>query len=161
MNHPIAKPFSIQVIVVTVLFATSLSCYGDTSNKANTPLIEIFTSAESPINNSNIQRSSKGAGVEFTRYEIDRISRFQSELSAGLPKDAAQAKQLVLARFKLMDAVVSQQLENSGKGLAKAVHYGVDRYPAIVFDGRAVVYGVTDVEEAIKRYTQWRESSPR
>ncbi|PCJ36264.1 MAG: TIGR03757 family integrating conjugative element protein [Cellvibrionales bacterium] len=161
MNHPIAKTCNIQIIAVTVLFVTSLSCFGDTSNKANTLLIEVFTSSESPIKNSNIQRSSMGAGMEFTRYEIDRISRFQGELSEGLPKDAAQAKQLVLARFQLMDAAVSQQLENSGKGLAKALHYGVDRYPAIVFDGRAVVYGLTDVEEAIKRYTQWRESSPR
>ena len=161
MNHPIAKPFSIQLIAVTALFATSLSCNGDTSNKANTPRIEIFTSSDSPINNSNILRSNKDAGVEHTRYEIDRISQFQSELSEGLPKDAAQAKQLVLARFQSMGATVSQQLENSGKGLAKAMHYGVDRYPAIVFDGQAVVYGVTDIEEAMKHYTQWRERSRR
>ena len=142
-----------------MLLVTSLSCYGDTSNKENTPLIEIFTSSESSIN--GVQRSNKGEGVEFTRYEIDRISQFQSELSEGLPNDAAQAKQLVLARFQSMDAALSQQLENSGKGLAKAMHYGVDRYPAIVFDGEAVVYGVTDVEEAIKHYTQWRERNSR
>ena len=157
MNYLIAELFGIQAIAVAMLLTTSLVCYGEMNNKENTPLIEIFTSSESSINNSPIQGSSKSVGVEHTRYEIDRISQFQSELSEGLPKDAAQAKQLVLARFQSMSATVSQQLENSGKGLAKAMHYGVDRYPAIVFDGQAVVYGVTDVEEAIKHYTQWRK----
>jgi integrating conjugative element protein (TIGR03757 family) len=56
---------------------------------------------------------------------------------------------------------VSQRLENSAKGLAQALHYGIDRTPAIVFDGQAVIYGVTDVDEAIERYTRWRERSRR
>lgn len=159
MNHLIAELFSTQAIAAAMLLTTSLVCYGEKNNKENTSLIEIFTNSESSMNNSPIQGSSKGVGVEHTRYKIDRISQFQSELSEGLPKDPTQAKQLVLARFQSMDAAVNQQLENAGKGLARAMHYGVDRYPAIVFDGWAVVYGVTDVEEAITHYTQWRERS--
>ncbi len=38
------------------------------------------------------------------------------------------------------------------------MQYGVDRYPAIVFDGKAVVYGVTDVKAATRLYEQWREA---
>ena len=159
MNHLVAAPFGIPAIAAALLLSTSLVCYGDMSNKENTPLIEMFTSSQASV--YGVQRSNKVEGVEFTRYEINRIRQFLSELSEGLPKDAVQAKQLVLARFQSMDTTVSQQLENSGKGLAKVMHYGVDRTPAVVFDGQAVVYGVTDVEQAIKHYTQWRESSPR
>ncbi|MCH8896663.1 MAG: DUF1525 domain-containing protein, partial [Proteobacteria bacterium] len=34
----------------------------------------------------------------------------------------------------------------------KATHYGVDRSPAIVFDGVAVVYGVTALPVAFDHY---------
>jgi integrating conjugative element protein (TIGR03757 family) len=37
------------------------------------------------------------------------------------------------------------------------MQYGIDRYPAIVFDGHAVVYGVTDVQAATRIYEQWQE----
>jgi integrating conjugative element protein (TIGR03757 family) len=48
-------------------------------------------------------------------------------------------------------------MQQAAIGLAKAVQYGVDRYPAMVFDGGAVIYGVTDIHQALLRYRQWRE----
>ena len=39
------------------------------------------------------------------------------------------------------------------------MQYRLDRYPAIVFNGQAVVYGVTDVEDAFHRYRRWQEAS--
>mgnify|MGYP005733276675 FL=1 len=33
---------------------------------------------------------------------------------------------------------------------------GIDRYPAIVFDGPAVVYGVTELVEALDRFENWQ-----
>ena len=47
-------------------------------------------------------------------------------------------------------------MQRAAMGLAKAVQYGVDRYPAIVFDGQMVVYGVTDLEAALQYYRAWR-----
>ena len=41
------------------------------------------------------------------------------------------------------------------------MRYGIDRTLAIVCDGQAVIYGVTDVDEAIKRYTRWHEGASR
>ena len=123
--------------------------------------IELFTTSEPLTNiNSNLPPGNP-TGVKYTLYEIDQINQLQRELSRGLPKDAEQAKQLVLQRFQLIDATVSQRLENTAKGLVKAMHYGIDRTPAIVVDGQAVIYGVTDVDEAIKYYTQWRERGSR
>jgi integrating conjugative element protein (TIGR03757 family) len=40
--------------------------------------------------------------------------------------------------------------------LAKAMQVGVDRYPAVVFDGEAVVYGVTDLTFALEQYRAWQ-----
>ena len=47
-------------------------------------------------------------------------------------------------------------VQNAAVGLAKAMQYGIDRYPAIVFDGKAVVYGLTDLNSALDHYRTWR-----
>ena len=41
------------------------------------------------------------------------------------------------------------------------LQYGIDRYPAVVFDGRVVVYGVTDLVEALDRYEAWEQEVAR
>ena len=161
MNHTIVEPFRAQFIAIILLLATSLGCYADESGKDKVLFIELFTTSEPLTNiNSNLPPGNP-TGVKYTHYEIDQINQLQRELSRGLPKDAEQAKQLVLERFQLIDATVSQRLEHTAKGLVKAMHYGIDRTPAIVFDGQAVIYGVTDVDEATKRYRQWRERNDR
>ena len=48
-------------------------------------------------------------------------------------------------------------MQHAAMGLAKAMQYGVDRYPAIVFNGEVAIYGVTDIGEALDRYRLWRE----
>ena len=155
MNLTIAELFRIQLIAIILLLATSLGCYADESGKDKMLFIELFTTSQ-PLENTSMYSS-----VAYTHYKIDQINQLQSELSRGLPKDAEQAKQLVLERFQLIDATVSQRLEHTAKGLVKVMHYGIDRTPAIVFDGQAVIYGVTDVDEATKRYRQWRERNDR
>ena len=82
-------------------------------------------------------------------------------LSEDLPSDPANAKQLVLARFQRMDTQLSSELKNAAKGLAQAMQYGINRYPAIVFDGDAVVYGVTDVSAATQLFQRWQTRGER
>ena len=115
--------------------------------------IEVFIDSMNPVANY-------ADGI--TVYYIDRIDRLQKELSIDLPADPEAAKQTALRRFQRMDNKLSHELENASNGLVQAMHYGIDRYPAIVFDGNAVVYGITDVRAATQRYRQWqaREARP-
>lgn len=92
----------------------------------------------------------------ITVYHIDRIDQLQRTLSSDLPTDPEAAKQTVMQRLQHADQPLSDALENAAHGLLKAMQYGIDRYPAIVFDGTAVVYGSTDIPAAIQRYRQWR-----
>ena len=92
-------------------------------------------------------------------YEIDGIQRFEQEISRGLSGDVNTAKQQAIDRVTQLDEGQKQQVQRSAIGLTKAMQYGIDRYPAIVFDGEAVVYGMTDLTEAIHRYRQWREAA--
>ena len=114
--------------------------------------IEVFIDSMNPVANY-------ADGI--TVYYIDRIDRLQQELSKDLPTNPEAAKQTALRRFQRMDNKLSHELENAANGLVQAMQYGIDRYPAIVFDGKAVVYGITDVRAATERYRQWQAGEAR
>ena len=114
------------------------------------PTIEVFT-------DSSLQTVS--GNDHTTVYLIDRIYKLQEELSIDLPADSESAKSLALQRFQRMDTQLSRELENAAKGLVQATQYGIDRYPAVVFDGRAVVYGLTDIPAATQLYQRWQAES--
>ena len=92
---------------------------------------------------------------------VDGLERFESRLSEGLPADTKAARAEALRRVQQLDDTRMAPAKNAAIGLAKAVQYGVDRYPAIVFDGRAVIYGVTDLVEALDRYDAWQREQAR
>ena len=115
-----------------------------------TPTIEVFTDSSLQIVSGN---------DHATVYLIDRIHELQEELSINLPADPESAKALALQRFQRMDAQLSSELENAAKGLVQATQYGIDRYPAIVFDGQAVVYGLSDIRAATQLYQRWQAES--
>ena len=48
------------------------------------------------------------------------------------------------------------QLQHAATSLATAVQYGLEKYPAIVFDGELIVYGLTDLSTALMHYRRWR-----
>ena len=94
-------------------------------------------------------------------YEIDGIESMERALSIDMPADPVQSKQIALRRLQGMDDQTRMKMQSAAQGLAKAMQYGVDRYPAIVFDGQAVVYGVTDVQTALAHYQSWRREGKR
>ena len=51
-------------------------------------------------------------------------------------------------------------LRHTAMGLSTAAQLGVERTPAIVFDKQAVLYGVTDLSEALNRYRAWISRRP-
>lgn len=120
--------------------------------------IEVFTTSERPIAGVEDKRF-RSASV--TTYTVDGLERFESGLAEGLPADPEAAKAEALHRIQQLDDARMAPAKNASIGLAKAVQYGVDRHPAIVFDGRAVVYGVTDLVEALDRYEVWQKEPAR
>lgn len=112
------------------------------------PVVEAFVAS------GDVRRSGKPEGA--TVYVIDRIHRLQAGLSRDLPGDPQAAREIVLERFGRIGTEEGQQLENAARGLVRAMRYGIDRYPAIVFDGQAVVYGVRDIEAARRIWRRWQ-----
>ena len=120
--------------------------------------IEVFATSGRAVVGADHERLRTAT---VTIFVVDGLERFESGLSEGLPADPDVAKAEALRRIQHLDDARMVPAKNAAFGLAKAVQYGVDRYPAIVFDGRAVVYGVTDLVQAIDRYEAWQREQTR
>ena len=122
--------------------------------------IEAFTSSDLSITGGGSLTpglTSKASYLEI--YKLDGIELVEARLSIGLTGDSGNAKRIVLQRIHQLDEASRLQMQHAAMGLAKAVQYGIDRYPAIVFDGLVVVYGVTDLNVALTYYKTWQKAA--
>jgi integrating conjugative element protein (TIGR03757 family) len=121
---------------------------------------EVFTAQNLPM--QPIRREDAASAPRMIEvYALDGIERFDAILSEQLPIDPNAAKRAAMARIPPRDSAEVKQVERTAVGLVRAAEYGIDRYPAIVFDGHAVVYGVTDLGEALRHYRMWQGKAPR
>ncbi|MBS1206102.1 MAG: family integrating conjugative element protein [Proteobacteria bacterium] len=97
-------------------------------------------------------------GTDVTIVLLDAPDRLQAQLFGPLPADPAQAEQQ--ARSVISSPAFQQRqqdLAGTYAGLTRAWSLGVEKYPAVVFDDKWVVYGTTDVGVATQQLTAWQE----
>lgn len=115
---------------------------------------EVFTTASFEV--TALAATGRPSGFELQVYRLDGIQQLERTLSVDLPGDPESAQRIALVRLQQVDTPATAELQQAAVGLTKAIEYGIDRYPAIVFDGRAVVYGVSDMAEALRYYRRWQ-----
>ena len=118
-----------------------------------------ITSNQRPIQSVDWRSASSSENnLEITILNLDAVQSLHDQLSKGLPNDETLARTVVqqkiadIGRSKLED-----ELRTAYLPLGTMMAYGLDRYPVIIFDQLAVIYGVTDLARAINQYRQWRE----
>lgn len=118
--------------------------------------IEILSDATHPVENIAAVQKQLGSGTAIRYFTIDAQARLDEKLSQDLPADPEQARAIALKRIQALDRPgLARQLSEGFEGLLLAQRYGIDRYPAVVFDeGKSVVYGVTDLREVVRLYQQ-------
>ncbi len=89
-------------------------------------------------------------------YQVAGIKRLEMRLSKGLPSDPAAAKRQALQRLSTLDNGARDHLKQSAIALAEAARLGVAQYPAVVFDGQYVIYGITDLGGALESFHRWQ-----
>ncbi len=150
----------VPLVCLASLLLYSGATFADQHQQNQPHVIEAFTSVKYPFVDAR-GIGNKSRGPDITVYEIDGIESMERNLSVGLPADPERAKRIALDRIQHLDDQTKTKMQMAAQGLAKAMQYGVDRYPAIVFDGQAVVYGVTDVQIALAHYRTWRREGKR
>jgi len=127
-------------------------------SRTNPPrVIEVFTATDRLVLPSTIDPLvGQAVNIDLQVYRINGIQAVEVVLSLNLPSDPAVAKRVALDRIQQLDNQSTTRLRNAAIGLTKALQYGIDRYPAMVFDGQCVVYGVTDLGQALHRYHLWQ-----
>lgn len=118
--------------------------------------IEIICDAAQPVENIAVVQKQLGSRASIHYFTIDAQARLDEALSKDLPADPEQARAIALKRIQALDRPgLAQELSESFEGLLLAQRYSINRYPAVVFDeGKSVVYGVTDLREAVRLYQQ-------
>ena len=149
--------YPVQFLWLVSLVLSVEITFADPRGSGPPHVIEVFTSEKYPV----VETDAKGTGSnvqvpEITVYKIDAIQSVERELSRELPAAPQQSKPIVLKRIQNLDEPARSRMQAAATGLAKAMQYGIDRFPAIVFDGQAVVYGETDVQKAHTHYRAWR-----
>lgn len=122
--------------------------------------IEVFTDRTRPVRiPTTLRQDLQRHHVDLRLFELDAPAELEDHLSAGLPADPVQAEGMARQRLQALGKErLDARIQEVYGGLLQAVAYELDRYPAIVFDGgRGVVYGVTDLAQALAHYRHWRE----
>ena len=110
---------------------------------ADTARIEVFTTAGNPI---------AGVSAPAVRvYTLDAPALIEAEINSELPRDPGTAHRYAQRALK-------GQWREAAERLTQA--YGLEKLPAIVFDGRAVIYGITNLDQALGDYQRWKARSP-
>lgn len=89
-------------------------------------------------------------------YRVDAMAAISQQLSMRLPGDEAQAKTYMLQAEAQIRKRYQDQIVNAAHGISLAIHYRLDRLPAIVINRNAVIYGIANVDQAVALYQQSR-----
>ena len=82
-------------------------------------------------------------------YRLDALKNVETAINQNIPKTEAAARAYFAANQAEIKKRITPAVLNGANGIALARHYKLDRIPAIVVDGSAVIYGVTNVDQAI------------
>ncbi|WP_284427453.1 TIGR03757 family integrating conjugative element protein [Acidovorax sp. SUPP1855] len=92
-------------------------------------------------------------------YRLDAMARVQQSINQGLPQNEADARAWLAANEARIRRQVQPVVANAANGITLAMHYRIDRLPAIVVNRQTVVFGMTDVNAALAAFQRARSSS--
>lgn len=92
--------------------------------------------------------------------KLDEAQRLLSDLSANLPTDPSQAAAIARQRLAQGGANWQARMQQASQGVADAWSLCIAKVPAVVVNGRYVVYGETDVGKALQLIDQYQRAHP-
>ncbi|MAZ06306.1 MAG: TIGR03757 family integrating conjugative element protein [Halomonas sp.] len=91
---------------------------------------------------------------------LDAPQLIEGELSADLPLDKKVAAVVIHQRIKQGGLPLQRQIQMAYQGIVDAWSLGIVTVPAVIVDQRYVVYGVSDVDQALAGVELYRRGQP-
>lgn len=124
-------------------------------------LYQGITKVEVFANSAMVITGGDPGRYQLTVYRLDALKNVEAAINQRLPKTEAAARAYFQAHQAEIKKQITPHVLNAANGIALARHYKLDRLPAIVVDGGNVVYGVTDVPQALVLVQQHRANARR
>lgn len=121
----------------------------------------MFHSSSEPESYVRYAQRRLGPNVPLDIYNVDEGAKLMQSWSDSFPKEILKADQQTIDQY-VKENIAPLMRENtdilmrSKLGVSIAKMYGVERIPAIVFDGQYLVYGL-QMGEAIKKYQFFKD----
>jgi integrating conjugative element protein (TIGR03757 family) len=106
------------------------------------------------------EHTVQGVNKPARVIELDAARRIEAELTAGLPADPRKAALIVGQRFKEGGTALQQRMQRAYQGVTDAWSLGITTIPAVIVDGRYVLYGEPNLDRALARIAQYRKEHP-
>jgi len=114
--------------------------------------IVVITSDQFPLSGITVS----GDTPPYQLFNLDAVDHIEQRFGKNLPADEDKALALMKQRIAAVGQnQLNKELREAYQALILSMKYGLDRYPAVVFDQQVIVYGVTDLYAATKRYRHW------
>ena len=124
--------------------------YSQVVSSAQAEMIAVPIRSIEVFSNSSMLITPKGADAKI--YWLDGIASMGDEISKGLPKTQKEAEAYLLTKRPAIEQRYRPQIANAGQGITLGLKYGIEKIPAIVINQESIIYGLTDVNEALAHY---------
>ena len=109
--------------------------------------VQVFTTSFIPVRD-------KGKRADAVYY-LDDVERALGGLAKGLPTNIRDAEAAAQRRLNTEAGQAALQLlQASFQGLVRAWSHDVEQLPAILINDRYLLYGVRDVDEALRLFEE-------
>jgi len=115
--------------------------------------VEVFRRADQQV-------FGTASGATLTVYVVDQLKSFTDRISEGLPNTPQAAQRVAQARLQALTDQDKLWIRNAATAKVRAAQYQLTKTPAIVINGQAVIYGVSDIAQACAIYQRWRGGRP-
>ncbi len=109
---------------------------------------------------ADVRHPVAGAQAADRIIQLDAAQAIEAELSARLPDDPQRAAALVQRRLNEGGQALQQRMREAYQGMTDAWSLGITSIPAVIVDQRYVVYGESDLGQALVRIERYREGQP-
>lgn len=120
--------------------------------------VDVFANSAMHITPGEAERQELSFRVSV--YRLDAMRNVEQLLNQQLPQTEEEAMAWMTAHEEEIRHQYEPAIKNTAQGMTLAFYYKLQRLPAMVINQRTVVYGVTDIEQAVAM-AQEHEGEPQ